>query len=539
MKVRDNYVLLLLLVCSAIFLINLDAIFVNIMEARNFITAREMINFDHWIFTTMNNEARYEKPPLPTWMTAISMLILGMKSLFALRLPAAIMGILSVFAVFKITEKLTANSRLSFTTGLVAATSFYILLSGRDGQWDIFTHSFMLWAVYCLIGFFRKEKVWRNALIAGLLIGCSFLSKGPVSFYALLLPFLIAYWIVYRSKFSKASLFPFISMLLIATVVAASWSLYVYFFDYSDVTEITNREAGRWLDYNVRPFYYYWNFFIQSGLWTVLALVSLIYPYLKNRVQNTEVYRFSWLWTILAVILLSLIPEKKPRYLLPVLFPLAITTGLYLEYVFANFKKMHIKESWVLFFNYSLIALVGIAFPIAGTIYFGAKMANIWPWFLLLSLCLVTIAVLMIYFLRKKEIRQVFYLSIWFIISVLTFGLPMAQKIEVNPDFRSSETLSLYEADLGLKAYEFKNFTPELIWEYGKPVPRLWDGKDFQLPEANKFLLLATEEETSEMKSVFSSYRIEKLDYIDMNPVGNKHKDRLFRNIYLIQKPTK
>lgn len=82
------------------------------------------------------------------------------------------------------------------------------------------------------------------------------------------------------------------------------------FFDYSDVTEITNREAGRWLDYNVRPFYYYWNFFIQSGLWTVLALVSLIYPYLKNRVQNTEVYRFSWLWTIVAVILLSLIPEK-------------------------------------------------------------------------------------------------------------------------------------------------------------------------------------------------------------------------------------
>lgn len=158
MKVRDNYVLLLLLVCSAIFLINLDAIFVNIMEARNFITAREMINFDHWIFTTMNNEARYEKPPLPTWMTAISMFILGMKSLFALRLPAAIMGILSVFAVFKITEKLTANSSLSFTTGLVAATSFYILLSGRDGQWDIFTHSFMLWAVYCLIGFSERKK---------------------------------------------------------------------------------------------------------------------------------------------------------------------------------------------------------------------------------------------------------------------------------------------------------------------------------------------------------------------------------------------
>ena len=57
---------------SLIFLSNLDALFVNIMEARNFITAREMLTHDNWIFTTMNELPRYEKPPLPTWLTAIS-----------------------------------------------------------------------------------------------------------------------------------------------------------------------------------------------------------------------------------------------------------------------------------------------------------------------------------------------------------------------------------------------------------------------------------------------------------------------------------
>lgn len=539
MKLKDNYQLLLLLVTATIFLVNLDAIYVNIMEARNFITAREMINLDHWIFTTMNNEPRYEKPPLPTWMTAISMIIFGMKSLFALRLPAAIMGILSVFATYKITEKLTGNLKLSFLVGLIATTSFYILLSGRDGQWDIFTHSFMLWAIYFLVGLFRNESVWRNSIFAGLLIGFSFLSKGPVSFYALLLPFLIAFIWVYRNQISRSIWKHIVLSVFIATIISASWSLYVYFFDTSDVTAITNQEAGRWLDYNTRPIWYYWSFFIQSGLWTVLALVSLLYPYLRSKVSNGKVYKFAWIWTVAAVILLSLIPEKKPRYLLPVLFPLAITTGFYVEYLFLNFKALSIKERLPVTVNYCIIAFIGIAFPIAGAIYFGNKLNNILVWFILLSLCLVIISGLMLYFLRKKEINAIIYLSIWFIISVLTFGLPMARKIETNPDFNSITTADVYKADYQSNLYEFRDFTPELIWEYGRPIKRLWNGSQYEIPNENKFLLLATDEQVNEMNSVFSSFEITKLDEINMNPVGNKHKDRLFRNLFLIQKPTK
>lgn len=42
-----------------------ETIPVSIMEARNFITSREMITENHWLLTTMNGEARYEKPPFP------------------------------------------------------------------------------------------------------------------------------------------------------------------------------------------------------------------------------------------------------------------------------------------------------------------------------------------------------------------------------------------------------------------------------------------------------------------------------------------
>lgn len=181
MKLKDNYFLLLLIVCFAIFFVNLDAIFVNIMEARNFATAREMINLDHWIFTTLNNEPRYEKPPLPTWLTAIAMMLFGMKNLIAARLPAAVMGsIVSIF-LYKLGFKFTNNSKYAFISGLIGATSFYILFSGRDGQWDIHTHGWMIMAIYFLFQIFQDSgNTMKNAVLSGIFIGCSFLSKGGI-----------------------------------------------------------------------------------------------------------------------------------------------------------------------------------------------------------------------------------------------------------------------------------------------------------------------------------------------------------------------
>lgn len=537
MKLKDNYLLLLILVCLAIFFVNLDAIFVNIMEARNFATAREMINLDHWVFTTLNDEPRYEKPPLPTWLTALSMLIFGMKSLFALRLPAAIMGTLSVIFIYKLGLKFTAHRKYAFISGLIAVTSFYILYSGRDGQWDIHTHSWMIMGIYGMYKVFTEPTdKYLNALISGILIGCSFLSKGPVSMYALLLPFLISYGIIYKYRGFRKIWKPVLLMVLSAAVISASWTLYVYFFDTNAVSRITEKETSRWLDYNVRPFYYYWSFVIQSGIWTIPAFVGLIYPYLKNRVFNRAGYKFTLLWTLGSVVLLSIIPEKKSRYLLPVLFPLALNTAFYIEYLFRRFDMMPVKERWVVYFNFILIALIGICFPIGGLIYFQEHLQNIWPWFMMTSVCLVVISMLILYYLQKKRFKPVFYLTVWFIISIIFFGLPMAGKIETNPDYRSILHIDSYIDKEPMPVYEFKGFTPEIIWEYGKPIKVLWTGKGYEIPAAGKFLLLATDKQGAELKEVFSDFQIEKIDEIDMNPVGNTHRERLYRDLYLITK---
>src|SRR5690554_2551759 len=139
-------------------------------------------------------------------------------------------------------------------------------------------------------------------------------------------------------------------------VVGGWWYIYVRWQDPETFVAIAQKETSNWGSYNVRPFYYYWSFFAQSGLWAIPALVALIYPYMKKRVSNLQAYRFSLLWTLFSVLLLSLVPEKKTRYLMPVLIPLAINTGFYIEYICRRFSSMKKSERIPVYLNFGLIS---------------------------------------------------------------------------------------------------------------------------------------------------------------------------------------
>ena len=540
MKIEKNYILLLLLTCAAIFFVNLDSLPVNIMEARNFITAREMLHDGNWLLTTINGEPRYQKPPLPTWLTAFSAAIFGIKSVWALRLPAAIMTLFLVLFSYKLAKKLTSEKLYAFISSLIMATSFYIVASARDGQWDIYTHGFMVICIYLLYLFFTEEThKYRNALLAGLFFGCSFLSKGPVSMYALLLPFLIAFGIVYKYKNFKTRWLPLVAFLAVAFIVSAWWHWYTLKFDPA-AAEITKKETTNWISYEIKPFYYYWSFFTQSGVWTIPAFIALLYPYLKNRVFNKKAYLLTFLWTMLSVILLSLIPEKKSRYLLPVLIPMAMNTGFYIEYLFRRFKDlMDKKETLPVYFNFGLIAFIGIAFPIGGYIFLKDGIAGNWVWFVLLSLTLFIIAIFMFRNLFRKKIASVFYLTIAFIVAVIWFGLPLSKAITINPDYKPFSELQTFAKEQHLKIYEFSDMTPELIWDYGEKMKILKVGEKVTIPEENQFGVMVSENNHENFDNAFSNYKRERITRYDMNPKGTDsrtHKDRLYRDLFIVTK---
>ncbi|MEP2934911.1 MAG: glycosyltransferase family 39 protein [Gilvibacter sp.] len=536
---KDNPVGLILIACIPLFIINLGELYVNIMEARNFITAREMLVDDHWIFTTINGEPRYQKPPLPTWLTAFSGALFGMKNLWALRLPAALAASLLAVYGYKLSHKQTQNKQLSLIGAFVLMTSFYILFSGRNGQWDIFTHAFMMGGIYFLYLFFENDsKRYKNAFLAAVLVGASFMSKGPVSLYALFLPFLIAYGFVYKFRGFGKKWLPLAMFLVVTVVLSGWWYWYTYTYDPIAVKEITDRETANWTSYNIRPFYYYWSFFTQSGIWTIPAFVGLLYPYLKNRVSNKKDYTFSLIWTLGSVVLLSVIPEKKSRYLLPVLIPMAWNTAYYLEYLILKFKEVKDRRETIpVYFNFGLIGSIGLVFPFVGVFVLPGLIDGDGSlvWYILLGLSLLITGLFILRNLIRKNIQKVMFGVIAFVMAIMCFGMPLSRNMSENLAFRPMSELAAQNLDFPI--YEYAFFTPEMTFDYGKPLPVLYQNNRLNLPEASTFGVLVSKEKEEAFNAHFKDATIQKIDAFDMNPQpseSSSHKTRLARTLYKI-----
>ena len=534
---HKNYLTAILIACLAIFLSHLEVIEVNIMEARNFITAREMLDYGNWIHTTLNLEPRYEKPPLPTWLTAISASVFGIKNLVALRLPAVLAVVFLIFTFYYLLIEITKNKKQAFIATLILATSFYIIFSGRNGQWDIFAHSFMLFAIYQFYKAFQSPAIlWKKWILAGVFIGLSFMSKGPVSHFALLLPFLITYGIVNKFKDFKGKISPLLLSLVVFCFVGLTWGIYIYLTDVSSAQAIADKETAAWSNRNIRPFYYYWSFFTQSGVWTFFAFIALLYPFMIKRVADRKMYRFSFLWTIITVILLSLIPEKKSRYLLPVLIPLAWNTSFFINYLIVEVKNISKIDKYLAYFGFGLIGLIGLAFPVGAYLYIGENLENNWMWYILTSITLFTLGVLIFNYLKNNNFEKAFYAVIVFISSIMIFALPLAKTFYTNEDYLSISTLRLHEnlEDLKLYSTDKTLASPELIFELGEPIKRVQSQSE--LPAKDKFGLLVNDTIPKEVKANFSTKFIVQFDENHSKKGSRGHRPRKTIKLYLLEK---
>ncbi|WP_274475927.1 ArnT family glycosyltransferase [Mangrovimonas aestuarii] len=537
LKRLESYPILTICIVTALMMLpGLNSIPVSIMEARNFVTAREMINDGHWILTTMNGLARYEKPPLPTWLTAFSSMIFGVKSVFAMRLPTVLFMMITGVFIFKISDLLTENRLQSLLNGFVAITSFYVLGITVEAPWDIFTHGFMLVAIYYTFNWLQTHNNnLKNVLLAILFIGFSFLSKGPVSLFALLLPFILSYGIVY--KYTKRSILSVIGILLLGIALGASWFIYVRLKDPATFTAIAQKETGNWSSYNVRPFYYYWSFFTQSGIWTIPAFMSLLYPYLKNRVTNKKGYLFSFLWTIIAVILLSLIPEKKSRYLMPVLLPLSINIGFYLNYLIREFKALKDKrETLPVYFNFGLIGTIAIVAPFLIYFMLSDKLSNHWLQFALLTIVSLICGVLFFLKLKKKELLHVIVLTVSFFVGLVATGLPLAGIFKTE-NYRSFDEIKTdYKS---LEIYGLEEPSPEIIWSFGEKIQAIKnEDSTISHPHLETFGLLSSEYDLKKNIDLLQSkYQIKEVGSFDLNTAASNsrsYKTRLHKNLYIL-----
>ena len=472
---------LLVLISSATFFPHLGHRPADLMEARNFITAREIVRNNNWLVPTLNGAPRIAKPPLPTWITAGVYRLTGQKDDNGLlRLPAALMGIGVVLALWGLVRCITENDQLAFVCAAISATSFLITEMGRNGSWDIYCQSFMLFAIWCLAaGWKREEKNYFLFLGAGVFMACSFMSKGPVAFYTLLLPFAVAYGIVFGAQPMARKISPLLLAVMAAIILSSLWPLLIYLKMPQIFSATASTEAVSWFVRHRRPVYFYAHFPIYTGVWLFYVIAAIFFAFARERIRQVGNYRFIIIWGAISLLLLTVVPEKKDRYLLPAMIPTAILSGhlVYAQIIAASTLKLQKSDSILLYLQGGLTVLVVLAATVIIFI-FGFKNNLLSPAATLLwSGMLVVLAGASIFATAKKSIKGLFGLGVALTIMVSLGGMPSLNvmlHLTYAPDVKTLRRARQIEAIQNLPFFAIEELSPKEIWDVGKMV-RHWD----------------------------------------------------------------
>ncbi len=469
---------LLLYLFSLLLLLPLVHVFgTGIMEARNFISAQSMALDHEWLIPHLFTEIRLNKPPLPIWLTAPVFLLDPAPSAFALHLPAILAaGLLSVFC-FDLYRALFGDEKTAFYAGLVIASMLLTLKLGTTNSWDIYSVVFMTGA---LTGLVRPERGWLCAGI--LLLAASVLSKGPVQLYTMFLPFTAALYFFHR----PAPLKRLAAILLGGCAIGSLWYLYAYFAAPDAATSVARGEINAWSVRHTASFFFYLSFPGFAGIWMLPGLAGLASRWLDKSKEHSEKLAFFLSWFLLALLLLSLVPEKKERYLMPAMLPLALLTAQVLRHWVTGLEKRALTrlEKCVIYAHIGLGALAASALCLF-IAWHHRDYALYTAFFSLLCLGLGVLG------LRRPRavvpVSCAMVLLVCFAAFRMGSARPIIQKTPPSCSLKDARALPELAA---LPCYSFDDFSPIEEWELGRDTTKITSLAD--VPE-QRFLLLDTD----------------------------------------------
>lgn len=480
---------ILIVICFAVFFINLGQFEPDLMESRNFIAAREMVMKGNWILPTMNDELRLEKQPFVTWLTAFTAIAgNSLTDLSLLRLPAALVSVLMVFFFYGICFELTKSSRFALLGGLIISTSLLVVQMARINSWDVYTHAFMTGSIWLQIKALNKDnnnfKIWIGA---ALLMGLSVFSKGPVSLYALWLPFIISYIIFFSKDQIMKNGWKLLFMILTALIIGFAWNLYIYLMEPEALKSVLDKETSAWVERHNRPFYFYFHFAVYIGIWTIPLLASFFIRSFRQRINEIGNYKFTLAWILISLFLLSVIPEKKERYMLPMEIPMSLMVTYLVYTVFQAYEKgFATKNDRILFRIQGWLSVVLLlSIPVAAFIILKNDFYS--PKYTVGSGVILSMVVYLIVKMKKFETvhsaKLVILSSVLVVVSITSIFLPVVAKNVNKPDFRDVSVISMSSEYKNLEFISEGELNMKLVWRIGKPVhPVTCSTYDFDKP---------------------------------------------------------
>ncbi len=374
------YTLLLLSFYVLVYLLPLGArdLFVP-DETRYAEVPREMIASGDWVVPHLNGLRYFEKPALGYWVHAGSLLLFGENN-FAVRLPSALSVGLSALLVFLLVQ-MTLSRQREEEGGFAPIAAALVFLSCFEvfgvGNVAILDNLFSFLLTGCIAGFYWateadrgsvREKVWL--LLAGLLCGLAFLTKGFLAFAVPILA-LVPY-LLWQRRFIDILRMSWLPI-LVAVVVALPWALNIHqrepdFWSYFFWNEHIRRFAGSDAQHKASIWYF---LLAAPGLvfpWTFLipAAASGLKKLWREQPECANLLKFCLCWLVVPFLFFSLSHGKLLTYILPCFPPFAILMGLGLLQLLRQKEQSRLFRGGIavngLLFALLLIAFVGIQF---------------------------------------------------------------------------------------------------------------------------------------------------------------------------------
>jgi 4-amino-4-deoxy-L-arabinose transferase-like glycosyltransferase len=294
--------------------------------------SREMVVSGDWLTPHFNYEDRWQKPVLYYWLTALVYRATGPAE-GAARLSSALSGAGLVLLVWATARRAPSTRAHAWLAGAITATCYGYFAMARSALPDLplaFCITLTVSAVFAAFDT-RAAHAQRWWLLAGLATGLGCLMKGPVAIVVPVLAIAIPWWLERRTLevrwthvAAAAALAAGVALPWYAAMVGRHGMAYVESFLVGD--NIERFATTRFND--TRPVWFYLPV-IAGGLmpWSafgVAASVAGLAGLARRQWRPSRDDIRLLAWAIVPTLFFMASVGQQPRYVLPVLPPLAI-----------------------------------------------------------------------------------------------------------------------------------------------------------------------------------------------------------------------
>jgi len=347
--------LLVLFVAAALFLTRLGCALLEPQEARYAEIPRQMLEqegLNTWLTPVLHGQPYVDKPPLLYWLVMLSYGIFGVHD-WAARLVPGLAGCLTVLATF-LWGRRVAGERAALAGALVLCLSARFVYLGRMLAFDmllcLFTVAALAAAHVALTAGEQRRPHRGWWLLSALACGLGLLTKGPVALALVIVPVLA--FAALDERAARPRLRDVALYLGTVLGLAAPWYVVTawchpgfvghFFWQHNVLRYIAPFD-------HAEPFWFYLPGLLLGMLpWSLLlpGLVRLLCRHSRRvAARRPAALGFFVLAALWGLVFFSLAGSKRAVHVLPVMPPLALALGCYLDAVLPRWRR-HAAPAW-------------------------------------------------------------------------------------------------------------------------------------------------------------------------------------------------